>query len=262
MAESSIYANTDEPPGFPGKRKTLPECSEGIYGNEETIQTLELQKTGPAHSGAKDEQRTSYRVPAVCLGLLCVFLLIGVIALISQNFKDKSTCSSSMDNLTAELHQLQTSYNNLSEEMDLLQKQRLNDMTELRKFLDQQGSVYFGGSFYYISSLEKTWQNSRDDCRSRGADLIVINSEEEQNFVRGFKKNLWIGLSDSETEEVWKWVDGTMLNQSFWNSGEPNNYQNTNEDCVEITHVNSEGRWNDRRCDGSLFWICEKNLVL
>ncbi|KAM7009760.1 CD209 antigen-like protein A [Tautogolabrus adspersus] len=78
----------------------------------------------------------------------------------------------------------------------------------------QQGWTYFRGSFYYISSLKKSWQESRADCQNRGADLIIINSKEEQNFARRFKQYLWIGLTDRETEGTWKWVDGTPLTTS------------------------------------------------
>lgn len=46
-----------------------------------------------------------------------------------------------------------------------------------------QRYVYFGGSLYYISSEEKSWQQSRDDCLKRGADLIIINNHEEQVCV-------------------------------------------------------------------------------
>lgn len=45
------------------------------------------------------------------------------------------------------------------------------------------GWVYFSGSFYYISSSEKSWNDSRDDCLQRHADLVIINSKEEQVCV-------------------------------------------------------------------------------
>lgn len=44
----------------------------------------------------------------------------------------------------------------------------------------QQGWVYFRPSFYYISSIAKSWKDSRDDCLQRGADLAIINTKEEQ----------------------------------------------------------------------------------
>uniref|UniRef100_A0A8C9ZEZ8 C-type lectin domain-containing protein n=1 Tax=Sander lucioperca TaxID=283035 RepID=A0A8C9ZEZ8_SANLU len=116
---------------------------------------------------------------------------------------------------------------------------------------------YFNGSFYYISSTEKTWQQSRDDCLQKGADLVIINSKEEQVLVK-FKKRLWIGLTDSEREGTWKWVDGTPLTTSYWMSGEPNDV--SGEDCVEILNFDSEKSWNDRRCSLPLNWICEMKV--
>ncbi|KAJ0022149.1 hypothetical protein NQD34_009638, partial [Periophthalmus magnuspinnatus] len=74
---------------------------------------------------------------------------------------------------------------------------------------------YFRGSFYYASEMKRTWEESRSYCQEHGADLIVINSKEEQEFVKIFPGRLWIGLSDRETEGVWKWVDGSPLTIRF-----------------------------------------------
>ncbi|XP_005736391.1 CD209 antigen-like protein A [Pundamilia nyererei] len=73
----------------------------------------------------------------------------------------------------------------------------------------QRGWIYFKHSLYYVSSTENTWNDSREDCLQRGADLVIINSREEQNFIREFKNRTWIGLTDAEKEQTWKWVDGT-----------------------------------------------------
>jgi len=51
----------------------------------------------------------------------------------------------------------------------------------------QQGFVYFHRSFYYISSTKKSWQKSREDCLQRGADLVIINTKEEQVCVYMWK---------------------------------------------------------------------------
>ncbi|XP_034543148.1 C-type lectin domain family 4 member F-like [Notolabrus celidotus] len=275
--EESIYANVDTPSGSAGKRESLQSCSEGSYENADTGQTLELHTAGHTPSGARDVKKKSYRVPAICLGLLCVLLLAGVIALIVQYTKGNSECKSHMDqlqtrnyNLTRERDQLQTSNNYLIKERDQLQTSNRN-LAEEQKRLQQkllenlnapQGWVHYSGSFYYISSLEKTWQESRADCQSRGADLMIINSREEQNFVNGFKKTLWIGLSDTQTEGEWKWVDGTPLTKSFWNPGEPNSHQASEEDCVETQQYQRENSWNDAPCQIKKPWICEKTFAL
>ncbi|XP_067437221.1 CD209 antigen-like protein E [Thunnus thynnus] len=108
----------------------------------------------------------------------------------------------------------------------------------------------------------KTWNESRTDCLQRGADLVVVNSEEEQEFINRYQERIWIGLADSEREGTWKWVDGTPLTTSFWHSGEPNNYLGQNEDCVETRFDNEENGWNDSICGQRNFWMCEKKMCL
>ncbi|XP_039664616.1 CD209 antigen-like protein A isoform X2 [Perca fluviatilis] len=137
-------------------------------------------------------------------------------------------------------------FKNLTEERDDL-KRKLNN-------LGQGGWEYFSGKFYYSSSMEKTWQESRDDCLQKGADLMIINSKEEQDFTRKYQKRLWIGLTDSETEGMWKWVDGTPLTKSYWDSGEPNGEES--ENCGQIFNYNLENSWNDESCSSSVYWIC------
>uniref|UniRef100_UPI0037E779BD CD209 antigen-like protein E n=1 Tax=Semicossyphus pulcher TaxID=241346 RepID=UPI0037E779BD len=126
----------------------------------------------------------------------------------------------------------------------------------------QQGWVYLHPSFYYISSTKKSWQESREDCQQRGADLLIINSKEEQvcihDFSRKFHKLMWIGLTQRQSRGIWKWVDGTLLTKSYWGPGEPNSYQGKTEDCAEIKLHDNENSWNDIPCGDQNFWICEK----
>ncbi|XP_036438821.1 C-type lectin domain family 4 member M-like [Colossoma macropomum] len=138
----------------------------------------------------------------------------------------------------------------------------MNERDDLKKKLSsaektkQQDWTFFKTSLYYISTERKSWSESRQDCRERGADLLIINSREEQNFTEILRRGqtAWIGLTDSETEGVWKWVDGSALTTKFWASGDPNSHLG-DEDCV-VTAM----KWADFPCNHRFVWICEKSM--
>uniref|UniRef100_A0A672Y846 C-type lectin domain-containing protein n=1 Tax=Sphaeramia orbicularis TaxID=375764 RepID=A0A672Y846_9TELE len=115
-------------------------------------------------------------------------------------------------------------------------------------------------SCYFFSSTAGPWEAGRNDCKNRDADLVVIDSTEEQ-FIQGFKDYYWIGLTDRVNEGTWKWVDGSPVTLTFWDKGEPNNGMGSNgvnlgeEDCAEKP---VKGKWNDLSCNTLRRWICEK----
>ncbi|KAJ0033148.1 hypothetical protein NQD34_000255, partial [Periophthalmus magnuspinnatus] len=123
----------------------------------------------------------------------------------------------------------------------------------------QDNWVYFNTSLYYISTAKRNWENSRRFCMQRNADLIVINSKQEQEFVRTFHRFMWIGLT--MTQGKWMWVDNTPLTTSYWGPGEPS-MNLENEDCVESRFFEVEHTWNDLKCEDINFWICEKTMPL
>ncbi|XP_042168622.1 C-type lectin domain family 10 member A-like [Oncorhynchus tshawytscha] len=187
-------------------------------------------RDGVVASEPDSSGKRPFLVAAVFLGLLCVLLLAGIIGLsvyYNRAIKDSEdkrnilsqSCSLYKTNTTAERDQLQIRYNNLTEEKDQLQT-RYNNLTTERDRLQNllcertccsDGWKKFECSCYFISTEKKTWEESRQDCLERGTDLVIINSKEEQEFLFNFKKRVWIGLTDRETEETWKWVDGTPL---------------------------------------------------
>ncbi|XP_053335438.1 C-type lectin domain family 4 member E-like [Clarias gariepinus] len=185
-----------------------------------------------------------YRVTAVCAVLLCVLLLSAITLLWIK-------------------------YNNLKTENELqkhntptiLKEQFQRERDELQKF-SILGWIYFNSRVYYISTGKKNWTESRQYCRERGADLVIINSKEEQEFINKLlnKGRAWIGLSNRENE--WKWVDDTPLITGFWASGEPNS-KARDEDCV-ITGESSDPvlNWGDDFCNEQYIWICEKAILI
>uniref|UniRef100_A0A8C9AI57 C-type lectin domain containing 10A n=1 Tax=Prolemur simus TaxID=1328070 RepID=A0A8C9AI57_PROSS len=148
----------------------------------------------------------------------------------------------------------------------------LNSLTCQIALLQSNGSertccpvnwVEHEGSCYWFSRSGKPWPEAEKYCQLENAHLVVINSREEQNFVQ---KHLpfsytWMGLSD--TEGVWKWVDGTDYDTNFqnWKPGQPDDWQGHGlgggEDCA---HFVLDGRWNDDVCQRPYLWVCEASL--
>ncbi|XP_056440758.1 LOW QUALITY PROTEIN: C-type lectin domain family 4 member G-like [Gadus chalcogrammus] len=173
------------------------------------------------------------------------------------------------NNLTQERDLLQTSNNNLSEEMYQLQTINNNVTLERDQLKELQlsdgggclvGWQPHGGSCYFLSAENKSWMASRKDCQDKEADLVIIHSEEEQNFINifGWVRSVWIGLHDMESESEWKWVDGSPMNLSLWNPGEPNN--DWNEDCAEL--MPESKTWNDLPCSLERHWVCKQQILL
>ncbi|XP_055766455.1 receptor-type tyrosine-protein phosphatase H-like [Salvelinus fontinalis] len=157
-------------------------------------------------------------------------------------------------NFYAERNQLQNSLNTRTTERDQLQKE-IERLNWANKGSCPEGWRRFGCSCYYLSTEEKSWNESRQDCLERGADLVIINSEEEQTFINGFEsfRFAWIGLTDSVTKGTWKWVDGTPLTTARYLSGRGLG-DRTDWNCG----LSEQRGWMGYDCSASLQWICEK----
>ncbi|XP_012669485.1 CD209 antigen-like [Otolemur garnettii] len=122
--------------------------------------------------------------------------------------------------------------------------------------------TFFQGNCYFFSTIQRNRHNSMTACQEVGAQLVMIKSTEEQDFLRlqvsTKERHTWIGLSDLTHEGTWQWVDGSPLPpdlRKYWNNGEPNNIGE--EDCVEF-----KGKgWNDHKCNVLNFWICKKSAA-
>ncbi|XP_069572594.1 C-type lectin domain family 4 member F-like [Brachyistius frenatus] len=70
----------------------------------------------------------------------------------------------------------------------------------------------FDAGCYFVSTAKKNWTESRRACVAEGADLVVVDGGEEQEFINGLLdvgQNAWMGLTDGLKEGEWTWVDGT-----------------------------------------------------
>ncbi|XP_040916000.1 CD209 antigen-like [Toxotes jaculatrix] len=126
-------------------------------------------------------------------------------------------------------------------------------------------------SYTESSSVKKNWFDSRADCISRDANLVVIDNPEEQRFLSDSIKNkktsskwwengFWIGITDMETEGTWVWINNvTEVENRYWMDGEPNNLGHHGENCGVAVYspTNPWKTWFDGFCSVPLHWICE-----
>ncbi|XP_034546803.1 hepatic lectin-like [Notolabrus celidotus] len=150
--------------------------------------------------------------------------------------------------------------NNMSYDLQHLVKQVreiVKMMVRVRDLQCETDWKIFSGSYYCISTEKKSWTSSREDCIAKGADLAIIDSQEEKDLLSGLESSgadIWIGLTDNVQEGTWMWVDGTHVTTKYWADGQPNS-KGGNQDCGEMW---LKGTWNDELCSTENIWICEK----
>ncbi|XP_042620392.1 CD209 antigen-like protein C isoform X2 [Cyprinus carpio] len=198
----------------------------------------------------------------VGLGLICVLLLVFIILLHITITAERDLIKSyknTVEEFNQTINSLQDNYTDLMTEKHQLQ----NNFNSLNKKKLELESKVTSLSRFFISTELKSWSDSRQYCRDRGADLLIINTEEKQRFISSLvSERVWIGLSDREQEGIMKWVDNSPLKQGFWLKGEPNNTDN--EDCIELNYNREKPgwspltSWNDCSCSEKIKGICEK----
>ncbi|XP_045567839.1 C-type lectin domain family 4 member E-like [Salmo salar] len=194
-------------------------ASDGVIGHHDSTERDQLQTSYSLLTKERDQLQTSY----------------------NKLTKERDQLQTSYSLLTKERDQLQTSSNTLTKERDQQQKEKnylMRKFSNLKQTCPKDWKK-FESSWYFLSTETKTRGESKDDCLERGADLVIINSDKEQEFLFNPNKGFWIGLTDTVTEGTWKWVDGNPLTTpKYWGSGQPNG--GGVENCVLLTHSSSD----------------------
>ncbi|GAA6235976.1 collectin-12-like [Lates japonicus] len=120
----------------------------------------------------------------------------------------------------------------------------------------------FGDSCYYFSTGAQrlNFDEANQFCTNMSSHMLIINNNEEQQYVRSAiagKGYFWLGLTDREEENIWKWVDGTIPVFKKWKPGQPDNWTHGHEDGEDCAGLIHNANWNDFYCTDRIGFICE-----
>ncbi|XP_060948148.1 C-type lectin domain family 10 member A-like [Limanda limanda] len=164
---------------------------------------------------------------------------------------------------------LQNRFNALTKETDLRIRKLEEERDKLKwKIRDQSDCassqqcptdwIERNSRCYFQSGYQLTWEESRNYCKSKGADLAVINSEQELIFLGHLNRCLpwyWIGLHQTNGE--FRWVDGSALTKESW---DPDALRSSYK-CVVMNFFKSvQTSWIKAPCQEKNFWLCETDL--
>merc|ERR1712087_435628 len=110
--------------------------------------------------------------------------------------------------------------------------------------------------YYFSGPAQMTFADAQSWCEARGSELASIHSDWENAAAleacgSGSVPDCWIGFQCIDNEQYdFEWMDGTAEDYTNWNDNEPNNYLDSDEDCVNMW---STGMWNDVTCESDTF---------
>lgn len=88
------------------------------------------------------------------------------------------------------------------------------------------GTVQHEDSHLLLVKGALTWPQAQQFAEAHGAQLAVLATSGDLAWASSqFKATalLWLGLSDSGTEEKWHWVSGAAATKDVWAPGQPDN---------------------------------------
>ncbi|XP_076735428.1 CD209 antigen-like protein D isoform X2 [Maylandia zebra] len=199
-------------------------------------------------------RRSWFRAFEVNLGVLYLLIVVGIMTRYALNKSEFNKLHFKHNKLNHSYNELQTEH----QETKRLNSQLQEEVKKLKEKIEEkcpEGWMRFGCSCYFKSTEKKTWSDSRRACQDKGADLVMINSKEEQEFVSNFRGYYWIGLRANQTSgrSKWEWVDGSALTQTFWAGGHENSRPGYYGGCCD-----DDGRWIQLYYSHSMTFICEK----
>ncbi|XP_071098322.1 uncharacterized protein [Haliotis cracherodii] len=102
--------------------------------------------------------------------------------------------------------------------------------TTTKDYVCPSGFKTWKTSCYSFSQTNVIWDDGRKLCQDKGADLVSINTQEEDSFITNQLENLivpdtvrgmWLGSTYDDADNKFKWVDGTDVSYGRFKTGSP-----------------------------------------
>ena len=130
------------------------------------------------------------------------------------------------------------------------------------------------GCLYFNRNIAMSWYEAKDYCKALGfehhhdAHLVEIYDSTQETFIKetilkiGNTKSWWTGLTDIETETLWRWNNtGNIATYLNWGKNQPDGAPDP-ADCMALwspfTH-----NWADNSCtlsnqaNQNIYAICQ-----
>ncbi|KAM9405228.1 uncharacterized protein ACWYII_028661 isoform 1-T1 [Salvelinus alpinus] len=258
-AESTIYSKLKSPsediyaeatpgqpsaryrPGSGGNAKLPDEANTKLSVEVKEQQEKDLQVLGNVGL---------YRAVCLLLSVICLVLLLVIIILCVKFPSQPQDCHGTEKGIEAKEERFQSTE---VCSLQTCQAQYFQQQSQVPAcHMCDEGWLHFESSCYFLSRDRMNWDESRDECKKRGADLAIITNKPVQTFLTK-KGNLmyWIGLR--QRTRNWVWVNNTALGQSYWSGS------NRQGDCGLLTGKEPPERsWSSASCDQYSFYICQR----
>ena len=125
------------------------------------------------------------------------------------------------------------------------------DTNESVVYMDDMAYDTTTGHFYKLSSVG-TYEQVNAEAKESGGYLACISSAEENEIVAKVSStgktttSSYIGLMRNEENiQEWMWADGSEVNYTNWNEGEPNSENEKVAEIYDSTRSPGAEKWND-----------------
>lgn len=158
--------------------------------------------------------------------------------------------NSKLAHLETRLSNLESDFKGFKQELNETARALLEGKTKTSRSCPLNGFIW-KSSCFVLNLVEMNWTDAVKECKARGGQLAILETEEEMKFVLPrLGQNTWIGGSDIEVEGQWHWVEkDEEIEVLLWEPGQPNG----TGDCLEAFN----GKLNDERCAVLNRFVCE-----